>query len=109
MHILRFFWFSGHIFSILYFWMYILNKLSFYQYFFVNIFIYLFIYLYKQNNVEFKMILNFDHNINMVFDFPQTYYGFTKNTSRELSFRLIVGLLILFIDRRDNIVQRTKY
>jgi hypothetical protein len=45
------------------------------------------------------MILNFDHNINMVFDFSQTHLGFTKNTFQELSIRLMVGLLILFIDR----------
>jgi hypothetical protein len=45
------------------------------------------------------MILNYDHNINMVFNFFQIHHGFTKNTSRELSFRLIVSLLISFMDR----------
>jgi len=36
--------------------MHILNNLSFYQYFFIGVFIYLYI------NLEFKIILNFDHN-----------------------------------------------
>jgi hypothetical protein len=75
--------------------MHTLNNLSLYQYFSST---FLFIYFYEQNNVEFKIILNIDHNINMVFDFFQTHQGFTKNNFRELSNRLIVGLLILFID-----------
>jgi hypothetical protein len=45
------------------------------------------------------MILNFDLNIDMVFVFSQTNHRFTINTSRELSFRLIFDLLILFMDR----------